>query len=352
MRTAMRTRVFSLAALALVISSVNAQEVCVDLAKTIVYNTSRSFSLDEQRQINKADLCIEQYKKDGSSRSLQVEASYKFFSGGLSGTDNQVREEQNKQCEAKFGDYWSKSIRSNDARTASTDSLAVINECVRLNSKGLTPRMTVANDGKDFTLTLEWNSSPPVNLKVDHVGPREFKDFKCNVQSSGGFKPVKAYGDVSTTITNGGSLSLACERPSTARRIDGEDVVCYRDTLISVATSGPTATIKVPQMCTPSMPGKRAEAIEKRLKDSESTIQILSDRLKQIDQDAQTRLQGNSIRETVATSRMVQLRARCDPSNIACLAAVSRHCQEKGFQGGFPQEWNDTETIVVCTGKK
>jgi len=331
---------------------VQAQEVCVDLAKTIVYNTSRSFSLDEQRQINKADLCTEQYKKDGSSRSLQIEASYKFFSGGLSGTDNQIREEQSKQCEAKFGDYWSKSIRSTDARTASADSLSVINECVRLNSKGLTPRMTVANDGRDFTLALEWNSSPAVNLKIDHVGPRDFKDFKCNVSSPGGFKPVKSYGDVSTTINNGGSLTLACERPPTTRKVDGEDVTCYRDALISVATSGPTATIKVPQACTPSMPGKRAEAIEKRLKDAESTVQVLSDRLRQIDQDAQARLQGNSIRETVPTSRMVALRARCDPSNIACLAAVSRHCQEKGYQGGFPQEWNDTETIVVCTGKK
>ncbi|MBL8171231.1 MAG: hypothetical protein JNJ50_23935 [Acidobacteria bacterium] len=261
------------------------QDVCNDLAKTIVFNTSRSFSLIEQQQINKASLCFEQYKQDSSSQSLQIEAAYKFFSGGLSGSKEQILAEQNKQCEAKFGDYWSRSILSNDARTASLEALEVIKECVRLNSKGLTPRMTVTPDGREFTLTLEWNSSPATTLRVDHVGPRSFTGFKCNVQSPDGFKPVLAYKDVRTTITSGGSFTLSCERPAIIRKLDGEDLTCYRDALLSVATSGPTGTIKLSQVCIPSMPGKRAELIEKRLKGTESMLDNLRNNLSNIDSE-------------------------------------------------------------------
>ena len=68
----------------------SATQDCIELARAIVYNDTQFYSEEEQRQISKADFCSEQYKKDGSGKSLQIEASYKVFSGGVSGTDQQI----------------------------------------------------------------------------------------------------------------------------------------------------------------------------------------------------------------------------------------------------------------------
>lgn len=267
-----------LIAIATTITSAQAQEVCVDLAKAIVFNQSSSFSLDEQRDINRADLCIEEYKKDESARSKKIEASYKFFSAGAAGSDSQIREEQKKQCESKFGDFWSKSIRSNAARVASVDALAVIDECVKMNSVGLRPRMTLSSDGKEFGLILTWQSPMTGDLKIEHVGPRDFTGYKCSAQSGpdGAFKSVASSSDVRTTIGTNRSFSMGCERPQYSQVIDGESIACYRETLVHVVTNGPAATLKIPQTCVPTMPGQRASKIEQRITDSEARIGALA----------------------------------------------------------------------------
>ena len=254
-----------------------AQDVCVDLANSIVFNQSRSFSFDEQREINRAELCTEAYKKDGSARSAKIEASYKFFSAGASGSENQIKEEQHKQCDAKFGDYWSKSISSNDARTASAESLGVVGECLRMNSSGMHPRMTLTSDGREFSLSLNWKPNLPADLRLDHAGPSDFEGYKCSAQSGPdrSFKSVKSSADVKTTVVTGASFVLSCVRPEYQTEVDGEQFTCYQETLLNIATNGPTATLKIPKSCTPSMPGRRASQIEQRLKLSEDRLVAL-----------------------------------------------------------------------------
>lgn len=243
-----------------------AQEVCVDLANSIVSLTS-SFSSDEQHDINRAELCIEQYKHDASATSLKIETSYKFFSLGVAGSQTTIEAEQSKQCKNKYGDFWRRNIRSASAKIASADSLAVIRECLILSGTGMTPKMKISNDGRAFTFTLVWRPSIPADLRVDYVGPLDFTGYQCIAQSGlqGAFKPVKFSDDVKTVVPNGGSFMLSCNRPVFEKIVDGEKFACYDETLLNVATNGPPAVLTIPERCTPSMPGSRAAAIEQRI---------------------------------------------------------------------------------------
>jgi hypothetical protein len=327
------------------------QEVCVELAKVIVFNQSQSFSQDERRSISKADLCVEKYKKDSGSKALQVEVGYKFFSGGASGNEQQISEEQSKQCDNKYGDYWSKSISSNSARTVSADSAAVIGECVRLAGKGLKPSMTMSSDGKEFALALEWNPTSPVDLRLDQVGPRDFRGFNCSAQGADRvFKPIKTNADVKTSIAPSSSFLLACERKAVMKEVDGEKLTCYDETLLMIATGGPVGTIKVPQMCSPTMPGRRAAAMEQRIREGEVALEQLNGKLTSVDAALRAKVSAFSGMLTVATGSMVP--ANCHGNSLACLAAAHRQCIAQGFEGGFPQEWDAEKHYVLCVGKK
>ncbi len=244
-----------------------AQQVCVELAKDIVYNQTRSFSYDELQDINQANLCTEQYKHNASTASLKIEASYKFFNGEVAGTETEIQNAQTKRCEGKFGDFWSKKIRSANARTANADSLKVIRDCLNLNAIGMFPKMDMSTAGDNFTFTLAWHPQVPIDLRLDYAGPTNFKGYQCSAQSGpqGAFKPVSSASDVKTVVPNSGSFMLTCERPVVTKQVDGETLTCYRETLLNVATNGPTAVLKIPETCTPSMPGTRVNAIEQRL---------------------------------------------------------------------------------------
>jgi hypothetical protein len=264
---------FQLSAFVVVVlaaSSCPAQDVCVELAKTMVFNTNRTFTQDEQSQISRADLCIENYSKNASSRAAQIELAYKFFSGAASGSEDQIRTEQAKRCENKMGDFWSKSISSTDARTASADSVAVIGECLRLTAGGLRPRATIQQN--EFSLLLEWSVSPAADLMVNHVGPVSNKGTECHIQTSAGMKPILKPADATARIPSGGSLTLLCARPAKAAGKVADGVKCYPPVLLSIATNGPSAVIKVPEACFPSVAPARADQLERRLTAAESLL--------------------------------------------------------------------------------
>jgi hypothetical protein len=73
---------------------------------------------------------------------------------------------------------------------------------------------------------------------------------------------------------------------------------------------------------------------------------------KKMYEDSRALVIGSSEQIEVSTEHLQQLRAACIGGDLACLAAVHRACNEKGFLGGIPQEWNGTTTWVLCVGKK
>lgn len=263
----------------------SASQDCIELARTIVYNNTRSYSELEQRQMNKADFCSERFKQNQSGRSLAIQASYKvLFSGGVEGSEQQIQAEQERQCEGQYGDFWLKKIESKDARIASADALAVVNSCLALHAKGLSQSATIKADGSEFAMSLKWSNDVPVPVRVNYMGPTSLDGYKCHVQNDAeGMKQVRTPRDTSANIPNGGSHTLTCKLPPPTKVLqDGEEVVCYQETLMTIAAAGPSQTIKFPKVCSQSMPGKRAEAIEKRIKEAEQTIHSLSNQLKTV----------------------------------------------------------------------
>ena len=249
---------------------------CTDLAKIITYNQTQSYSQEEQRNINRAGLCTQQYKSDSSARAMSIETSYKFFSGGVSGTETQIQQEQSKQCGSTFGDYWQNKITSESARETSTDALAVIDNCQILTANNMTPSLTINTSGSEFTLTLRWNPAVRSNLELYHVGPSNFTGYDCNASVGSGkdfaFKPIKASSDIRTTLSPPQAFVLSCVRPSSTIIRDGENLDCYKEAILNITSNGPTATLKLPQRCVSNMPGERAAAIEKKLKNNEEAL--------------------------------------------------------------------------------
>ena len=259
--------------------SVAAQEPCVALARVIVINQTSSFSYDEQKSVNKADFCSEKYSQNNKARAAQIEGAYMDISGGASGSESEIRTEQEKQCQGRYGEFWRAAIRSNEARTVSSDALNVIKACLVLNGQGIKPHSTIGDDGREFNFSFEWSSTPAQALKVNYVGPVSLANYDCSADSGlsepRSFKPIKTPGDVRTTVPSGGSFTLVCRRPTRDVVRDGETNTCYPETILTVSTNGPPAAIKIPSVCHPSMPSKRAQAIEDRLGSAETRVSAL-----------------------------------------------------------------------------
>ena len=342
--------------------------ICIDLANVIVFNQTRSFSSDEQRDIDKADFCAESYKKNSSATSLKIEAQYKvIFKTNIDGTQEQIQIAQSKQCDNKFGDHWRKQILSDDARLASIKALQTIDECMRLNSDGLVPRMTISNS--EFSLSLLWNPSQNVDVKIVQAGPRNFSDMEgCNAsvkssaQSELNFRAIKSANDVKTTLKPKETFLLQCQRKKLPpKTVDGETMNCYRDHLIGIATSAQSVTLSLPEKCVPSMPGARAAKLEKRLDDAERELKARSSALEALEKEValhakatETRLQENTKFVDVTPARLAELSEnKCSaPGNtLDCVAAVNKACGDK-YKGGVIQNWANSNVPVLCIGNK
>lgn len=313
---------------------------CIELARSIVYNDTRSYDEEEQRQITKADFCSEQYRKDSGAKSLQIEASYKVFSGGIAGTEQQIHEEQAKQCEGQFGDFWKRKISSRQARIASSDSLSVINSCLALHRRGLSESATIKSDGSEFVLSLNWNNNTPGSVKVKYIGPTRLSAYRCSVQDeSGGLRDVKASKDMSANIPNGGSFSVTCEHKTQEKVTrDGEDFACYPETLITIATEGPNETIRIPKACTPSMPDVRASRIETRLKKAEETNKSLSDQLAKLKTE-------RSVDSVFTKGEIARLDSAINAATKKGVSSIYYH-----YAGGIPAGRAEGECVSIREG--
>ncbi|MEX5220150.1 MAG: hypothetical protein NW701_20210 [Nitrospira sp.] len=357
--------IFRIMATSLIVSFIStlpvaASQDCVELARTIVYNNTRSYSKDEQQEIAKADLCSERYSHSQSGKSSQIEASYEFFSAGQKGSEQQIRTEQDKHCEGKYGNHWRTSIKSSDARTASGDALKVVNACLELESKGLFQRADIKTDGSEFVLALTYNGKTPSPMKINYIGPTDLSNYKCKVQNEEvGLKEVHDYKDTSVTIPNGGSHTLTCQLPPPKEEErDGEKNQCYTETLVTIAVQGPPSTLRLPKVCTPNMPGKRAEAIESRLAAVERKLDAMSVDLARVDTavqgttsnlenykvEAAQNLKSNFIRTVVK-------HVACT-SGFPCVTPAYEKCDALGFVGSSVYSVGPGEGHIACFGKK
>jgi len=198
--------------------------------------------------------------------------------------------------------------------------------------------MAITSDGGQFSLTLEWQPGVASELRIDYAGPIDFSGYQCSAQSgpNGTFKEIRSAADVRTTVPTGGSFMLGCSRPAGTKSRDGESFTCYKETLINVATNGPTAVLKIPETCTPSMPGARASAIEQRIAMLENTAKSNSMALAALSPQP-TNANGNYC-TTMGTLQVCWGTAVLTPNSAAPHTA--------SFSFTFPIQFGSTPTVT------
>ncbi|RVN03978.1 hypothetical protein CN120_15595 [Sinorhizobium meliloti] len=251
-----------------------ADDVCVELAKVIGINSRSTLSQDQQRNVYKADLCVSKYNESSGSKRAQVEAAYKVFSFGASGSTEEITKAQESSCDNKFGDFWRSQLSTLEEQTVSTSGVEAISNCLLLRNAALIPNMEMTNNGKEYSVGLHFK--PEVNSSIDirMFSAQDLQYNKCKVtNSSGRTIDVKSMSDVAQKLQSSGSVSIACSRESEEVINEGVKYDCTRETLFVIATSGPMTSIKIPRVCSQQFENSKANELLERISAADERIQ-------------------------------------------------------------------------------
>ena len=265
----MKWCIFSFCNLAAIACSGHAmaeENVCVELARTIGLNYQNYLDVDQQQAVAKADLCSDNYSSASSTKQAQLQASYKVFSGSASASDAEVQVAQSHYCEGHFGAYWRNQIKTGEARTVSEEGAAVITNCIELTNKGLFPSLTIANDGQEVALSVQYKPAVVGDIKIKQFGPSDVTKASCTITKEGSTLHMAKITDAAQTLRPADSVLLTCLRELKDKKIDGVTYRCTDETIFSIATSGTTKSIKIPKICNQTIEESRADKLEKQIK--------------------------------------------------------------------------------------
>ncbi|CAO4176017.1 hypothetical protein [Methylorubrum populi] len=241
------------------------ENICVDLATTIGKNYSNYLSVDQQKVVQKADLCSENYEFASSAKRAQLEASYKVFSGSASASGDEVRNSQSRECDKKFGDFWRNQITSTEGRNVSAEGASVISQCLALTNDALNPILTMAEKGREVTFSVQYKPNVSGDIKINMFGPSDLEYNKCVVTSPAGVKDVKKLDDVAQSLAPTQGISMNCKRDARTREINGVKYKCTDESIFTIATSGPVKSIKIPRICDETIMPSRADDLQSQL---------------------------------------------------------------------------------------
>lgn len=273
-----RRSLFCLIALAASIDYTFASDPCVDMTEAIGKNYQRQLDADQMRAVRKADFCSEDYNTASSDKKLQLQASYKLFSGSGSASDQQVTVEQSKVCKGEFGEIWRDKVSSSEALTFSNEAASVITACLNLAANGLRPKVETGNLNK-IVFSAHYVAGVVAPLKIKQFGPSTFDGLKCTISKGGAIIKVKDVTDTSQTIQPSDSVILECLRDIKKKEIDGVMRQCVDEDIFSIATAGTVQSIKIPSICVEDIGPTKANVLEAKLDQLEQRYAELQDKL-------------------------------------------------------------------------
>lgn len=255
-------------------ASFAAEDACVELANVIGINSKSTLSQDQQRNVYKADLCISKYSESSGSRRAQIEAAYKVFSFGASGSTEEINKAQENSCDNKFGDFWRSQLTTLEEQTVSTAGVEAISNCLLLKNAALIPNMTMTNNGKQYSVGLHYKPDVGSPLDIKMFSAQDLTYDKCKVTSSGGkVIDVKQMSDVSQKLAASGSVTITCSRPSEETVNEGIKYDCTRETLFVIATSGPITSLKIPRVCSQQFENSKANELIAKINTLDQKVQ-------------------------------------------------------------------------------
>ena len=239
---------------------------CEDILKYVNYNTQRNYSQLNQQQVRLANFCTEHYEHNSSNKSREIEASYSLLHGDAKGTEQQIKDDQSKLCDDKFGSDYLASLGINQTEIVSPAAIDAVTACYNSREFHLT-RLNSSIDS--FSADFRWNGLGAVIFNSVAVsGGREKPAAHCRTsyeQQADVSKPV--------SIPSGSSVTVTCDRTSSVEKRDGVSYTSYPEGLVTVITQASSVAIPLIAVAEESPPLSRLVAAEKKIVDLSGAIE-------------------------------------------------------------------------------
>ena len=244
-------------------SDVRAQE-CVDLARVMSRETERSASKSQINIVKKANFCSSKYEGSSNTQKAQIEASYGLFSGGASGSAQQISQKQEQECGGQFGSYWSDQVNSSDFDRVSQVGADVIRGCLQTKSFRL-HSLVIQGTGIEASFTN--GTSSDVTINGVYVTPEGIAT--CRIQHDG--KNITDITSFHGQLKANNDLSLICTRkPHTEGTIDH-----YLGGIIGVSTPDGTASVPLVEYAEPPITEKAADSIKASIASLKASVDAI-----------------------------------------------------------------------------
>jgi hypothetical protein len=274
---------------------------CDDILKYINYNTQYNYSQLTTEQITTASLCSESYDKQSGSRSAQIEASYSAFHGGAQGSEQQIKEEQQKQCGGHYGKEYLNSIGIQQSQLVSQEAVDALKACYDSKQFQLTSLKFSPDDLSSFSSAFSWNGPrditfnsvvvsadqsiksidfstlTPLNLAINEsdldVKVTTPKIATCSIRYKDKTDITKPF-----SLSSGTNVSVTCDRiaHTTSDPVTHGSVKEYPGGLVTIITEAESIIIPLLRLSRAITPDDRLGQVESHLNTVSGQITTLS----------------------------------------------------------------------------
>lgn len=238
---------------------------CEDILKYINYNTAYNYSQLTKEQIDTASLCSEKYDKQSGSRTAQVEASWSALHSGAQGSEQQIRETQEKECKGHYGKEYLSSIGIQQTQIVSQQAVDAVKACYDSKQFHLT---TLTFTENSFSSAFTWSGTGDItfNSAVVSADPNFADSFDpagkiatCSVRYKNQVDITRPF-----KVASGTNVSVTCDRTAhvvTDQRTHSS-VKEYPEGIVTIVTEAQNVAIPLIRIARTITPDDRIERIE------------------------------------------------------------------------------------------
>ncbi len=296
MASTIRVCMISFGLSAIIATNVNAG--CEDILRYINNDTVRNYSSLTTEQVNNATFCSSDYKTASSSSRLQIEASYKLFSGGASGGQESIEVEQRSRCAGKFGQSYLQSIGVAQTSMVSPQAVAALEACYKSSSFQL---LEIASSLNFFAATYRWSGNGSIRVAAvesSKLTSSSMDAADCRVSANGNPNV-----QLPVTVQSGRSVTVTCDRRSQARGlVGGDSFVEYPEGQVVLITSVNSVSIPLIRVADWASPIDRITDLERQV-----------DVLANVDRDLQAQIASNGKSDSALATRIAGMRISVGP---------------------------------------
>jgi hypothetical protein len=208
-------------------------------------------------QVETATFCAERYNKDSGSRAAQIEASYKLFHAGASGSEVQIKEDQDKKCGSKYGREYLSSLGISESEIVSPAAIDAVKTCFLVAQGFQLTRLASSTDS--FSADFRYNGSGDIFFNgVDISGEENTPAASCKVRHKAQRNVTEPF-----KLASGTNVTVTCQRRIARSTQGGETYAVYPEGLVTVSSEAGSISIPLIRVSSFSAPETRLARIER-----------------------------------------------------------------------------------------